>query len=82
MRRSIDFSLDDHEEDDDRAQAAWSVILHDDCDGCGDIRIEILIEDMGNAGAGHSAHLTPDSARRVRAAIAAALHEMGADPGP
>jgi hypothetical protein len=82
MRRSIDFSLDDHVEDEDRAQAAWSVTVHDDCQGCHDLRIEVLIEDMGDAGAGHSAHLSVDTARRVRAALASALRELGADPGP
>ena len=29
-----------------------------------------------------TAHLAPDTARRVRAALAAALREVGEDPGP
>lgn len=81
MRRSIDFSIDDHPSDEDRAQSAWSVVVLDDCDGCGDLIVELVIEDRGNPGAGHSAHLRPDTARRVRAAIAAALREIGEEPG-
>ena len=61
---------------------SWSVNLSDDCDGCADLRIEVTLEDEGANGTGVTAHLAPATARRVRAALAAALREIGEDPGP
>ena len=81
MKKSIDFALDDHpEDDDDKARVAWAVAVFDDCDACDDIRVELTLEDQGRAGAGTVAHLAPATARRLRAAIAAALREVGEEP--
>jgi hypothetical protein len=40
------------------------------------------VEEVGAAGLGLVAHLAPATARRLRTAIAAALREIGEDPGP
>ncbi|HEY8523614.1 MAG TPA: hypothetical protein VIL48_01540 [Acidimicrobiales bacterium] len=81
MKQSIDFALDDHPADgEDRPSAAWAVAVLDDCDECGDIRVELTLEEAGQAGRGVVAHLAPRSARRLRAALATALREVGEDP--
>src|SRR4029450_7193357 len=80
VRRSIDDALDDHPADDDeRPPVSWAVALSDDCDACGpgELRVVLTVEEAGRAGLGLVAHLAPDTARRLRAAIAAALREMG-----
>jgi hypothetical protein len=83
MRRSVDDSRDDHPPgDDERPPASWAVAIADDCDGCGDIRIVLTLEEMGRAGAGVVAHLAPGTARRLRAALSAALREVGEAAGP
>ncbi|HEX5366175.1 MAG TPA: hypothetical protein VFW63_05875 [Acidimicrobiales bacterium] len=83
MRRSIDFAFDDHPAaDDDKARTAWVVAATDDCTACGDVRVEVSLEDEGANGTGVAAHLTAATARRLRAALAAALREVGEDPGP
>jgi hypothetical protein len=83
MKKSIDFGFDDHPADDeDKPRAAWAVAVRDDCDGCADLRVEVTVEDEGANGAGVVAHLAPGTARRVRAALASALREVGEDPGP
>lgn len=82
MKRSIDFAFDDHPDDDeDKAPVAWAVAAVDDCDGCADLRVEVTLEDAGASGTGVTAHLAPETARRVRAALATALREVGEDPG-
>lgn len=81
MKKSLDFAIDDHPDDDERPSTAWAVAVADDCDSCADVRVEITFEERGHAGAGVIAHLAPDTARRLRAAIAAALREVGEDPG-
>lgn len=82
MKRSIDFSFDDHPADDEeKPRVAWAVAAVDDCDGCNDLRVEVTFEDEGASGTGVTAHLAPDTARRVRAALSAALREVGEDPG-
>lgn len=83
VKKSVDFALDDHPPDDDeRPPASWTVAAADDCDACADIRVELTLEEAGRAGAGVIAHLAPPSARRLRAALAAALRDLGEDPGP
>ncbi|HEY1739468.1 MAG TPA: hypothetical protein VGI86_12195 [Acidimicrobiia bacterium] len=78
MRRSIDDSLDDHPADDDeRGPVSWAVALSDDCEACEDPRVVLTVEEAGRAGYGLVAHLAPATARRLRAAIAAALREIG-----
>ena len=63
---------------------SWAVALSDDCDACGEgeLRVVLTVEEAGQAGFGLVAHLSPDTARRMRAAIAAALREIGEPPGP
>lgn len=83
VKRSIDFAFDDHPADDEeKARVAWAVAAVDDCDGCADLRVEVTFEDEGANGTGVTAHLAADTARRLRAALAAALREVGEDPGP
>jgi hypothetical protein len=82
MKKSIDFAFDDHPDDDDeKARVAWAVAAVDDCDGCSDLRVEVTLEDEGANGTGVTAHLAPETARRVRAALASALREIGEEPG-
>jgi hypothetical protein len=85
MRRSIDDALDDHPADDEeRPPVSWAVALTDDCDACGmgELRVVVTVEEAGRAGLGLVAHLAPPTARRMRTALAAALREIGEDPGP
>ena len=78
MKKLADYGLDDHPaEDPERAQAAWAVAAMDDCDECGDLRIELTLEESGRPGAGVVAHLAPATARRLRAALAQGLRELG-----
>jgi hypothetical protein len=82
VKKLADYGTDDHPEDDpERAQLTWIVAAFDDCDECGDLRVELTIEEAGKHGAGLVGHLSPGSARRLRAALATALREMGEDPG-
>ena len=83
MKKLIDYGRDDHPEDDpERAQSAWSVAILDDCDGCEDLRVEVVLEEVGQAGAGQVAHLAPATARRLQAALGGALRELGEDRVP
>ncbi len=80
MRRSIDDAVDDHPTDDDeRNPVSWAVALSDDCEGCGDgeLRVVVTLEEIGRPGYGLVAHLAPANARRLRVAVAAALREIG-----
>jgi len=82
LKKSIDFSFDDHPTgDEERARVAWAVAVVDDCEGCDDLRIEVTLEDEGASGTGVTGHLSPDTVRRLRAALAAGLREVGEDPG-
>ena len=54
----------------------------DDCDECADIRVEVTFEEVGRPGTGLVGHLSPDSARKLRAALATGLKEVGENPGP
>ena len=78
MKKLADYGADDHPPDDpERAQAAWTVAILDDCEECADLRVEVTLEEAGAAGRGVVAHLAPETARRLRAALATALKEMG-----
>jgi hypothetical protein len=84
VRRSIDDASDDHPAgDEERPPVSWAVALTDDCDGCGEgePRVVLTLEEVGRAGTGVVAHLSPVTARRMRTAITDALREIGAD-GP
>ena len=81
MKKLADYGRDDHPEGDpERAPAAWAVALLDDCDECDGPRVELTLEELGRAGTGVVAHLSPATARRLRAALATALREMGEGP--
>lgn len=79
VKKLIDYGRDDHPEDadSDKAQAAWSVAILDDCDGCGELRVELVLEEVGQAGYGQVAHLAPATARRLCIALSKALKELG-----
>ena len=78
MKQLADYGRDDHPENDpERAQLAWTVALLDDCDECNGLRVELTVEEVGRPGTGLVGHLAPPTARRLRAALARALREMG-----
>lgn len=78
MKKLADYGADDHPGDDpERAPATWTVVLLDDCEPCDDLRVELTLEESGRPGTGVVAHLAPGTARRLRAALAVALRDMG-----
>ena len=78
MKKLADYGRDDHPEGDpERSQLAWAVALLDDCEECDGLRVELTLEEAGAPGAGLVGHLAPSTARRLRAALASALREMG-----
>ncbi len=82
MKKLADYGRDDHPADDlERAQVAWAVAALDDCDECGDLRVEVTVEEVGRPGTGLVAHLAPASARQLRAALGTALREIGESAG-
>jgi len=82
MKKSIDFGFDDHPDDDEeRPRVAWAVAIVDDCEECTDLRVELTVEDEGRSGTGLVAHLAPATARRLRAALASALKDVGEETG-
>ncbi|MSO36632.1 MAG: hypothetical protein EXQ69_00100 [Acidimicrobiia bacterium] len=83
MRRSIDDAQDDHPADEEFPPVSWMVGLSDDPNASedGEPRLSITLEERGAAGRGLVAYLAPDTARRMRAAMSAALREIGEDPG-
>jgi hypothetical protein len=81
VKKLADHSFDDHPDNDsDRPRLAWSVAVLDDCDACGDLRVELTLEEVGRPGTGLVSHLAANSARRLRAALATALREIGEPP--
>lgn len=83
MRRFVDDATDDHPatDDSDQSPMSWSIALTDDCETCVDPRVVLTVEEVGQHGKGLVAHLAPPTARRLRTALAAALKELGEDPG-
>ena len=80
MKKLADYGRDDHPDDDpDRAPAAWAVAARDDCEPCGDVRIELTLEEAGRPGTGVVAHLSPATAKRLVAALKLALRDIGED---
>lgn len=78
VKKLIHQALDGHPaDDDDKVPTAWTVAVLDDCEGCGDLRIELTLEEVGRAGYGQAAHLSPTAARELRDALARALGEIG-----
>jgi len=84
VRRSIDdhpFAPEDlPPSEDDVQQISWAVAISDDYDDA-EPRVVLTVEEVGNAGAGLIAHLSPPLARRLRVALRDALREIGEDPG-
>jgi hypothetical protein len=84
VRRSIDdypFQPEDLPPDaEDAAHVSWAVAISDDYDDA-EPRVVLTVEEVGNAGAGLIAHLSPTIARRLRVALRDALREIGQDPG-
>ena len=83
MKKLADYGTDDHPADDpERVPISWIVAVLDDCEECEDPRVELTVEEVGKNGQGLVGHLSPDSARKLRAALATGLKEIGEDPGP
>jgi hypothetical protein len=80
VKKLVDYGRDDHPEDDpEKSQVAWSVVAFDDCEYCNDLRVELIVEEVGRPGAGFAAHLSPATAKRLVGALTAALREIGED---
>ena len=77
MRQLIEYGGDAHPEGAEMGKQTWVVAVTDDCDDCGAISVELVLEADGKPGTGIAAHLSPEIARRVRAALAAALQQVG-----
>lgn len=77
MKKSVDFALDDHPTGGERLPVSWAVAITDDCEDCDDLRVEVTVEEQGRRGGGLVVHLSSESARRLRAALATALKELG-----
>lgn len=61
-------------------QVSWAVAISDDYEDA-EVRVVLTVEEVGRAGAGLVAHLTPPATRRLRTALRDALRELGEDPG-
>jgi hypothetical protein len=78
MKKLADYGTDDHPDGDpERVQITWIVAVLDDCEECEDPRIELTVEEAGRQGTGLVGHLSPATTRRLRAALATALREIG-----
>jgi hypothetical protein len=82
VRRSIDdYPFDpadypEHYEEDELTAISWAVAISDDYDDA-QPRVMLTVEEVGRAGYGLVAHLTPTVARRLRTAIRDGLVELG-----
>jgi len=78
VKKLADYGRDDHPDDDpDKARATWAVAALDDCVLCGDVRVELTLEELGRPGVGLVAHLAPQTAKRLAAALTLALRDIG-----
>ena len=84
MRRSIDDQPITADElppgADDAMAVSWAVAICDDYDDA-EPRVVLTVEELGHAGTGLVAHLSPDHARRLRVALHDALREIGQPTG-
>jgi len=85
MRRSIDDHPMTAEEvppgdDGEHQRVSWAVAISDDYDDA-EPRIVLTVEEVGRAGSGIVAHLSPTVTRRLRVALRDGLRELGEDPG-
>jgi hypothetical protein len=85
LRRSID----DHPaqttdlppgSDTELTPVSWAVAISDDYDDA-EPRVVLTVEEVGRAGEGLVAHLSPAVARRLRTALRDALREIGETAG-
>ncbi|MDE0217454.1 MAG: hypothetical protein OXN79_12895 [bacterium] len=81
VRRSIDdYPFDPADlppgEDDEFSPVSWAVAVADDYEDAVP-RVVLTVEEVGQAGYGLVAHLSPPLARRLRAAVDDALKEIG-----
>lgn len=67
-------------DDGEHQRVSWAVAISDDYDDA-EPRIVLTVEEVGRAGAGIVAHLSPVMARRLRVALRDGLRELGEDPG-
>ena len=67
---SIREELDEHD------PVSWAVAIADDYDDAAP-RVVLTVEELGRAGYGTIAHLSPEGARRLRVALRDALREIG-----
>jgi hypothetical protein len=67
-------------DDGEYQQISWAVAVSDDYDDA-EPRVVLTTEEVGRAGAGLVAHLSPAAARRLRVALRDALRELGEDAG-
>jgi hypothetical protein len=82
VKKLADHGFDDHPPDDaEWPQLAWVVATLDDCELCDGPRVELTVEEVGRPGSGLVGHLGPADARRLRAALALALREIGEHEG-
>jgi len=79
MKQSVDDAFDDHPIGAERPRVSWAVVIADDCEDCEELRVELTLEEDGKRGTGLTAHLAPATAKRLRAALATALKQLG-DP--
>jgi len=81
VKKLADYGCDDHPDaDPERAQAARAAAALDDCDLCGEVRVELTLEEVGRAGTGVVAHLAPQTAKRMVAALNLGLRDIGEGP--
>lgn len=86
MRRTIEYHTPDADQpltDADGEElplVSWVVAVSDDYEDEA-VRVVLTLEEVGQAGYGLSAHLTPDVARRLRAVLRNALKEVGEPVG-
>ena len=82
MKKSIDFAmLDSPPSDEDLPPMSWIVGVEDTFDDAVP-RVFVVSEEQGRNGYGHTMYFDETEARRLRAALATAMREFGADPGP
>lgn len=67
-------------DDDEFQRISWAVAISDDYEDA-EPRVVLTLEELGQAGAGLVAHLSPALARRLRVAVRDALLEVGEEPG-
>lgn len=80
MKQSVDAAWDDHptepEDQEDTPPAWWIVNLVDDVEGLDDLRVQLVLEVPGTTER-ISAHLAPETTRRLRRALTTALETIG-----